>query len=770
MSDSLRPADIEMHHRLGIPVDLLGLAKVRRVTDLEARELLSSKHPGDLAGIVYPYPNPDSGQLVNCRLRRDRPEIEDGKPKAKYLSAYGDRRHFYFAPGATALLAHTSVLVVKVESEKAVLAITAAAARADRPILAIGTGGCWGWRGVVGKATSADGARVDEKGPLPDFDRVAWKGRDVVILFDANARTNAKVRAARRALAAELTDRGAKVRIGELPVEADVNGPDDLIGKRGDAALFALVDAAVPVQPETVNELLEDAGLLALTAPVNLHALEQGLRELAGRLRGADALRRATARAAAIARLKAAGVEGPVRLVDSALGTPESEAPASAAIVQDTEAWPEPVNGAAVLNEALALVAKYVVLTRHQAVACILWLVHAFAINAGDHSPILAVLSPLKRCGKSTLLSVLSALADRALHAANATTAVLFRIIENHHPTLMLDEADTWLHDDKAELRGIVNSGWSRRGAVVLRCEGDDNETKTFSTWAPKVIAAIGRLPDTIKDRSVVLQLRRKTPAEKTTPLRSRTLDNEALDLRRQLRRWANDHLDLLAASDPAIPDELNDRAADSWRPLLAIADVIGGAWPTQARAASLALSGQPDDDAGDESIAVQLLGDIVALVADTDDEVIETSVFLKFLHELPDRPWADYRHGKPINGHQLARTLAPFDARPRKARVGARTVRGYPVSDLQDALRRYTGSGQGRFRSEQVEQSNEYGPKVPISEVEQDADVPLRKIDLSPMNTGSVPLVPLPNPDHGGHEPAEAKDAALDFREAGVL
>ncbi len=253
MSVALSPVDIERHQRLGIPADLLDLAHVRRVTDQDARTLLSSTHSGDLAGIVYPYHDPNSGQSISCRVRRDHPEIENGTPTAKYLSAYGDRRHLYFAPGAAAGLADTTMPVVIVEAEKSTLAITAAATRASRPILAIGTGGCWSWRGRIGKATSADGARVDEKGPLPDFDRVMWTGRDTIIVFDANAKTNTKVRAARRALATELTGRGAQVRIAELPIEDGINGPDDFIGKHEDAAFLALVDAAMPVQPETAD-------------------------------------------------------------------------------------------------------------------------------------------------------------------------------------------------------------------------------------------------------------------------------------------------------------------------------------------------------------------------------------------------------------------------------------------------------------------------------------------------------------------------------------
>ena len=144
------------------------------------------------------------------------------------------------------LLKDISVLVVVVESEKAVLAVTAAAGRVGRPVLVIGVGGCWGWRGRIGKTTSANGARVDEKGPVPDFARVEWRERDVVIAYDADAVSNQQVQSARGALAAELTGRGGKVRIAELPTEDGVNGPDDFLGKHGDQALFGLVDAAKP--------------------------------------------------------------------------------------------------------------------------------------------------------------------------------------------------------------------------------------------------------------------------------------------------------------------------------------------------------------------------------------------------------------------------------------------------------------------------------------------------------------------------------------------
>lgn len=246
--EQFRPADLEMFERLGIPPNLLDAAQIRRVTHQQAREDIGIRYRSDrLEGVYYPNLDPERGDVRGGRVRRDHPELDSGgRPIAKYIGP-PDRRYLYFTPGAGPLLTDMSVSIVIVETEKSALAFTAAAARASRHVLAIATGGCWSWRGVVGKTTDPAGARVDEKGPLPDLTRVAWSARDVVILFDANLVTNPKVRAARRALAQDLARRGASVRIAELLPEPDVNGPDDYRAKHGDAALLALLDNAKSV-------------------------------------------------------------------------------------------------------------------------------------------------------------------------------------------------------------------------------------------------------------------------------------------------------------------------------------------------------------------------------------------------------------------------------------------------------------------------------------------------------------------------------------------
>src|ERR1700687_90179 len=133
-TSKLTAADIEAFSRLCIPADLIGRAGVERVTDHEAREKFGVSGYGDRAGIVFPYFDPVDEQRRTARLRRDNPEIEDGKPKNKYISAYGDRRHLYFVPGCGTLLGDAAVPIVLVEAGESALALTSLADRTGRKI------------------------------------------------------------------------------------------------------------------------------------------------------------------------------------------------------------------------------------------------------------------------------------------------------------------------------------------------------------------------------------------------------------------------------------------------------------------------------------------------------------------------------------------------------------------------------------------------------------------------------------------------------------
>lgn len=350
------------------------------------------------------------------------------------------------------------------------------------------------------------------------------------------------------------------------------------------------------------------------------------------------------------------------------------------------EPWPEPVSGEQLLGELMGSLARFIAADSTALAAMALWVLHAHTIEAAAVSPLLVLSSPEKRCGKTTALRVLHRLVPRPQTVSNMTPATLFRVVEAACPTLLIDEADTFIAASE-ELRGIMNSGHTRDGAEVLRTVGDDFEPRRFSTWAPKVVALIGRLPATLEDRSIVIPMRRRKPEERVEHLR---LDrpHELAHLPRKAWSWGQAHLGALRSSDPALPSGLHDRAGDNWRPLLAIAQQIGPTASELACAAALALSaGESDSSAG---VRVMLLGDIRRAFAARGVDRLRSAELADWLVSLEDRPWSDWRNGKAISPSQIARQLQAFKVGPKAIRFGNETPRGYELEDFADSFARY--------------------------------------------------------------------------------
>jgi hypothetical protein len=242
-ADGLTPADLSIFERLRIPEELLVQAHVRRVTDAEGHEL-TGRREGNMTGILFDYHDIQTGRVVTRRLRRDHPELEGGKTTNKYISDYGGRKRLYVVPGAADALQDNETAIVLIEAEKSALALTAFAQRTGRKLFAVGMGGCYGWRGRIGKAPTPSGHLVDERGPSADL----WvcDGRTVYVLLDSNATTNANVQQAQAALVRELAGRNCTVLVCTLPTMDGVNGPDDYLGACGDESMVRVLDSARP--------------------------------------------------------------------------------------------------------------------------------------------------------------------------------------------------------------------------------------------------------------------------------------------------------------------------------------------------------------------------------------------------------------------------------------------------------------------------------------------------------------------------------------------
>jgi putative DNA primase/helicase len=356
----------------------------------------------------------------------------------------------------------------------------------------------------------------------------------------------------------------------------------------------------------------------------------------------------------------------------------------------DVEPWPESVGGAELLDDLRTTVQRFIVCNGETAVAACLWIAFTWFIDAVQVAPLGMITAPERRCGKTQLLSLIGSLSRRPLVASNISPAAIFRVVEAHAPTLLIDEADAFLRDNE-EARGLLNSGHTRQSAYVIRTVGDDHEPKQFSTWGAKAISGIGHLHETLMDRSVILELRRKLPSESVERLRH--AEPGLFDaLASRLARWADDEAHAVSRARPALPDALNDRAQDNWEPLLAIADLAGGDWPRLARDAALRISGAEQDS---KSLTAELLEDVRGVFEARRIERMRSTDLLAALVEDEERPWAAYNRGRPMTPHQLSKRLGEYGIKPKNIRVSGGQGKGYDLADMRDAFARYLASAE---------------------------------------------------------------------------
>lgn len=344
------------------------------------------------------------------------------------------------------------------------------------------------------------------------------------------------------------------------------------------------------------------------------------------------------------------------------------------------------VDGAELLDELHTMLTTYVVFpSTHAADAVALWIAATHGQKAWEHAPRLAVVSPVKRCGKSRLIDVADATARRSLVTVNASPAAVCRSITDDPPTLMIDEADTIFGprsaDNHEDLRGIVNAG-HQRNRPYLRYDVTSRSVESFPTFAMAMLASIGTLPDTIMDRAIVVRMRRRGRDEKVAPFRTRRDRPPLMLLRNRLEEWAQANLKELTAAVPLMPVE--DRAADTWEPLVAIADLAGGTWPDRARTAVLKLVAAENEADADATLASRLIADVKELFESFGASFVSSQDLVMRLRKLEESPWKDL----DLSTRGLADFLRPFGVRPGRDTTGS--ARGYRLADLLDPFARY--------------------------------------------------------------------------------
>lgn len=321
--------------------------------------------------------------------------------------------------------------------------------------------------------------------------------------------------------------------------------------------------------------------------------------------------------------------------------------------------------------------------SRHAYVALVLWTAYTHAAGAFDFAPRLLLTSAEKRSGKSRTMEVASKLSAAPLIAANATVPAIFRSLDTPR-TLFLDEADTIFGtrvkaEQNEDLRGLLNAGF-QRGTPVIRTVGPSHEPTAFEVFSPACLAAIGVLPDTISDRAVNIRLRRRKPSESVEQYRSRRNDPELANVRESLSQAVGQVSDDLVHADPETP--LEDRAADLWEPLLAVADAAGKSWPYLAREAAVYLTRQAAEEDHQQSEGIDLLTDVRQVLEWTKLDFIPTSDLIAKLKGIEESPWREI----DLSPRRLADLLRAYSVHAHRKN----TARGYKRAALEDAFERY--------------------------------------------------------------------------------
>lgn len=354
----------------------------------------------------------------------------------------------------------------------------------------------------------------------------------------------------------------------------------------------------------------------------------------------------------------------------------------------EPEPWPEPINPADLLDELAATIRRFIVLDAGQTDAAALWIAFTHLADVVEVAPLAIINAPEKACGKSQLLTLFGRLVARPLPAANSTAAFLFRAVELWEPTVLIDEADTFIRDNE-ELKGLVNAGHTRANAFVGRVVGDDLKPKLFKVWGAKALAGIAlekHLPDATLSRAVIFNMRRKLASE--TVERLRHAEAGLFErLASKLARFADDCRDAVRCARPNLPDALGDREQDNWEPLFAIAGCAGPEWVRRTTAAALELSGVGRDS---QSAGNELLADIQAVFEAKGCERISMADLIAALIADDEAAWATWNRGRALTARQLGKMLQGYGIKTKALRLGYEVAKGYDRAQFADAFGRY--------------------------------------------------------------------------------
>lgn len=351
---------------------------------------------------------------------------------------------------------------------------------------------------------------------------------------------------------------------------------------------------------------------------------------------------------------------------------------------------------ASLIEEVETFLTDYIVLPPYTPTIIAAWVLAAWLLSAWDRFPHLSIYSPEKRCGKTRLLEVLKLIVPNSLSTSSISPAALYRVIgasTKRRPTIILDEAQS-LSRAKSEsgeaLRELLNAG-IEKDAKVIRCGGKKmEEVKEFPTYSPKIFAQIGEPDRILADRSLPIEMKRKTEQDIAQRFRMREVQPRAKALRKRLEQWTADNEQMATTIYSSIDhlDIENDRMADLLLPLQAVLRIDD---PDKLDILSAYADNLDERDKRPESQSpeVRLLTACREIFdSEKDTTFISTPVLIERLVSRTEEPWHRWNRGQGMTDEALAILLRRYDIRPTHNKP--KTKRGYYVSNFQDAFERY--------------------------------------------------------------------------------
>jgi hypothetical protein len=364
-----------------------------------------------------------------------------------------------------------------------------------------------------------------------------------------------------------------------------------------------------------------------------------------------------------------------------------------------------PLPGHEVLNQVRDFVARFSAFpSEHCAPMLALWYAHTWVADAFYITPRLILSSPEPGSGKTRVLEVAQHLTKAPEMTAGGSAAAMVRMVAAGPITILMDEVDTIFGaggGGNEEVRNVLNLGY-KRTATVPKSKGDPATGFTIERlpiFAPAALAGLaGRMPDTITTRAITIHLRRRRHDEQVESYRESKVTRQAEPIRDALAEWMTSIGENLIEAEPDMPPGVDDRPAEIWEPLLAIADQAGGHWPTTARAACTHFVFNKNTT---PSLGVRLLADLRTLFAAEGTDRMHSAEIVTRLRAIEDAPWSDI-NGKPLDSRRLAQELSPYQVAPLTVKHNGTNAKGYvtyPTSTqvdqvgLTDAWARYLPS-----------------------------------------------------------------------------